>query len=231
MKKKFILMIFIIFALFGCKNVEEIDFENDDLQESMHNFDKAEYVAYAQGEHFKVKILSVAKVYSCKDSIVYKYSIAIAPYLDEKMEIKSIQLSLKDEEIQKYYEGANSYDYFTLPMVVDSHMIPVKKSKEEMQAYRIERRLDNLNNAIQQEAGYSQQQLDEIVSKFYIEIKYNISKEIIYIEVDPANFLIVEKESDIPNGREDLEKIFETGTCHEINFGIFDDKWPIISEN
>lgn len=231
MKKEFILIVIILLILFGCKKAEKIDFENDDLQESMHNFDEAEYIAYAQGEHFKAKILSVAKVYSHNDSIVYKYSIAIAPYLDEKMEIKSIQLSLKDEEIQKYYEGANSYDYFTLPMIDDSHMIPVKKSKEEMQAYRIERRLDNINNTIQQEAGYNQQQFDDIVSKFYIEIKYNFSKEIIYIDVDPATFLIIEKESDIPNGRTDLEKIFETGTCHEINFGIFDDMWPIISEN
>lgn len=231
MKKKFILIILIIFVLFGCKKAEEIDFKNDDLQESMHNFDEAEYVAYAEGAHFKVKILSMAKVYSCKDSTVYKYSITIAPCLDEKMEIKSIQLSLKDAEIQKYYEGATSYDFFTFPMIDDSHMIPVKNSKEEMQAYRIERRLDNINNTVQQEAGYNQQQFDKIASEFYVEIKYNFSKEKIYIEVDPENFLIIEKESDIPNGRTDLEKIFETGTCHEINFGVFDDKWPIISEN
>lgn len=223
MKKVLLASLVLAIILCGCKKGELIDANDQELTESMKNFFSAEYDDYVKGEHFQVKLLSLAKVYY-EDKVIYKYSIAIAPMLDEKMDIYSFSLSL-DDEIQKYYQdgGLTSYDRFAVQLY-EKGDLPVKSGKTEMVAYRIEISLDNITNKNQNEYGYTEEEFDKLVSRLNITIKYNHRKEA--ITVTSNNIITIKSEADIPTGRIDLYHYLNERVFQEAVAGIFDyDTW------
>ena len=221
--KKFHILILLIFLLLleGCKSVNPIDQSDPSLTESMRNYFDANCISEFEGEHFQAKLLSLAKLYY-EDTIIYKYSFVVAPRLDEKMDIYSFTLSLNDEA-KNYYQqyGFTKYDvYFS--SFFDKGDIPIKYNKETLVAYRFEIQIDNINNEVQKECGYNDQQFDRLVSELYITINFNHKKET--LELKANDLLVIKSENDVPSGRIDLLSYLNSGTFKEPFFGPYDSK-------
>lgn len=223
MRKLLLVTLALLVILFGCKKSEVIDNNDQDLTDTMKNFFAAKYDDYVKGDHFQVKLLSLAKVYY-EDKVIYKYSIVIAPMLDERMNIYGFSLSL-DDEAQKYYQegGLTSYDSFAI-QIYDKGDLPVKSGKDDMHAYRIETYLDNRNNETQKDYGYTEEDFDSLLSKINVTIKYNNKKET--LSVSAHDIIVVKCEQDIPDGRIDLYHYLTDGVYQEGLAGTFSyDTW------
>lgn len=210
--KKIIIMLLLACCCACTKTEGEIINSNDTLlSESMKNFFADDVTSYVQGEHFQAKIISIAKV-QYDDSYLYQYQITVAPLRDEKVDIKSFEMSLNDE-MKGYFDFEDIYLGFSFPMFEDFD-IPVKEGKESIVAYRFDKTLNNLNNQTQKEAGFSDAYFDKAVTTIYITIKSNYGEETIIVPFTDE-LLVIDEESDLPENREDLRQLFQSGSLEE----------------
>ncbi len=215
--------ILMLLSIFGCNNEQvhdEISSDDQTLTESMHNFFALKSNDYVKGEHFQVKVISFAKIYY-KDKVIYKYSLAIAPKLDEKMNIENFKFTIVDAD--KYFVGNTMYSIFSKD-IFEKGQIPEKNGKSDMVAYRFELFLDNIDNEYQKSKELTDDKMDDFLSKVVVKIDFNNTSE--KIEIDISDILVINEDNDIPEGRVDLYSFLHNGTYGGITVGPYDnDVW------
>ena len=210
----FFALILLSLTLFGCSSINTchpIDQNDPALTASMKNYYSDDTMSYGEGKVFSAKIISFDKVIRSNQSI-YKIVVAIAPKCITEIDINGFTFSLS-EEAEKYfytYPWLSSYDLFNITMF-DNFPLDKITAVSNAQAYCFNLTFDNCDNGKQKEAGYTDEEFDELVKQLNITINYNGTKDTITLEYQ-NEISSYDDINTIPESREDLLSIFSTGS-------------------
>ena len=175
-RNKYIKIFILLFSIMcnGCsteENKEEMrqlsEYNINDLSESMKNFMNEASISSANGEHFEVKLLSIAKIKFDDEQYetsykFYRYQILVAPKLDENIKLENITFSPSDELVDYYNdvpEGRNSLIDYQLG--IENANIKEKVGKENLLAYRLDFTMSNAGDDYQTDSNISNELFDE----------------------------------------------------------------------
>lgn len=173
MKKILLRMIIIMLLSFISLQGKRIDnYEN--LSISMQVFNNISSDCYAEKKHFAVKVLKAEKTAS-ENVFIYKYDVAFAPLIDERLDIRLISF-LNNETVEKLF--FNNGQAMPITNTIDSYFdgIVLEDSRSfEAFEWIITKSIsaDWLNKS-----GITENQLDKYMSDIRLAVVFNgISEE------------------------------------------------------
>lgn len=101
--KKVLLILFVALGMFGCQSKGKKIDDFDNLNQSMKLFHSIQSEYSSEGDYFAVKVVRVDRT-DTDNALIYRYTVAIAPLRDQKIDIRSIKFQNNDAVEKVFFQ-------------------------------------------------------------------------------------------------------------------------------